>query len=604
MHRTETIDGMLIEWDAPIEMEDGLVLRADVFRPVAPGRYPVLLSYGPYAKGLAFQEGFSGGWDRLVSTHPDVLEGTSARYANFEVVDPEQWVPDGYVCIRVDARGAGRSPGFLDPKSNRETRDIYQCIEWAAVQPWCSGKVGMAGISYFATNQWYVASMQPPHLAAICAWEGAADYYRDNTHHGGILSQFLTTLYPWAVWRVQHGVGSRGFRSRVTGEPVAGPLELTDEELAANRIDIERSLLAHPLDDTYYSERSARWDKVTVPFLSAGNWGGQGLHPRGNFEAFTRAASSQKWLEVHGLSHWTHFYTAYGVALQKRFFGYFLKGEDTGWDRQPRVQLQVRHVDRFELRHEETWPLARTRWTRVELDPDDLGLRVEAMPGHGPAAGAASGSIDAGVRGDLRPLSRTSITYDPMAEGVTFRSPPLAVETEITGPISVRLAVSSASRDADLFLVFRVFKPDGEEVVFQGSNDPHVPVALGWLRVSHRKLDPVLSTPERPWHTHDEQQWLEPGVPVAVEVEVWPTCIVVPAGYRIALTVRGCDYRWSGPPVRVPGIGYEMSGVGPFLHSHPADRPPEIYGAPVTLHFDTPARASLLLPIIPREAQS
>jgi predicted acyl esterase len=285
----------------------------------------------------------------------------------------------------------------------------------------------MTGISYFATNQWYVASLQPPHLTAICAWEGAADYYRDNTHHGGILSQFLTTLYPWAVWRVQHGVGERGLRSRVTGEPVAGPLELSDEELAANRVDIERSLLAHPLDDEYYSKRSARWDKVTVPFLSAANWGGQGLHPRGNFEAFTRAASSQKWLEVHGLSHWTHFYTAYGVSLQKRFFGHFLKGEDTGWDRQPPVQLQVRHVDRFELRHEQTWPLERTRWTRFRLDPADMSLCIEdsASAGHGQG----------------RSPARSSITYDPMGEGVTFRSPPLATETEITGPVSATLVV-------------------------------------------------------------------------------------------------------------------------------------------------------------------
>jgi predicted acyl esterase len=157
-------------------------------------------------------------------------------------------VPDGYICIRVDARGSGNSPGFLNPKSVRETQDMYQCIEWAAVQSWSSGKVGLNGISYYATNQWYVASMQPPHLAAMCVWEGAADYYRDNTHHGGILCQFLTTLYPWAVWRVQNGVGENGPRSRANGTPVGGRETLSREELLKNRIDIEASLLAHPLD--------------------------------------------------------------------------------------------------------------------------------------------------------------------------------------------------------------------------------------------------------------------------------------------------------------------------------------------------------------------
>ena len=85
------------------------------------------------------------------------------------------------------------------------------------------------------------------------------------------------------------------------------------------------------------------WSKITVPLLSSANWGGQGLHPRGNFEGFVRSASREKWLEVHGIEHWTHFYTDYGVGLQKRFFGHFLKGEDTGWMTQPRVLLQVRH---------------------------------------------------------------------------------------------------------------------------------------------------------------------------------------------------------------------------------------------------------------------
>ena len=518
-----------IEYDVPIEMEDGVVLRADVFRPAASGKHPVILSYGPYAKGLAFSEGFEGGWKRLVEQFPEVVAGTSARYANFEVVDPEKWVPDGYVCVRVDSRGAGRSPGFLNPKSVRETQDLYQCIEWAAAQAWSNGKIGLDGISYYATNQWYVASMQPPHLAAICVWEGAADYYRENTHHGGILCGFLSKLYPWAVWRVQHGVGDRGFKSRVTGEPVAGPETIAEAELIANRIDIDKSLLSHPLDDAYYRDRSADWSKITVPLLSAANWGGHGLHPRGNFEGFARAASRQKWLEVHGQSHWTHFYTDYGLSLQKRFFGHFLKGEDTGWDRQPPVQLQVRHVDRFELRHEHEWPLARTEWTKFYLHPKSMKL------------------------GSTPATSPDHIAYDPLGEGLTFLTDPIAQATEITGPAAAKLFVSSKSTDADIFLVLCVFRPDSKEVTFQGSNDPHTPVALGWLRASHRKLDRELSRPWRPYHSHDEKWPLRPNEPVELEVEIWPTSIVVPRGYRIGLSIRGNDYRYDGPPDPHPG---------------------------------------------------
>ena len=268
--------------------------------------------------------------------HPNVIEGTTAKYANFELVDPEKWVPDGYAIVRVDSRGAGRSPGFLDPKSVRETKDLHDCIEWAGVQPWSNGKVGLNGISYFATNQWYVAPLQPPHLAAMCVWEGASDYYRENTHHGGILSTFALTVNDFGVWPIQHGMGERGRRSRVTGELVSGPETLSPEELKKNRIDLAKSLLSHPLDDRYYRDRVPDWSKVKVPFLSAANWGGLGLHPRGNFEGFMHAASEQKWLEAHGSTHWAHFYSSYGEALQKRFFAHFLKGEDNGWDGQPR----------------------------------------------------------------------------------------------------------------------------------------------------------------------------------------------------------------------------------------------------------------------------
>src|SRR5207244_5238990 len=123
-HRSEVRDGMRIEWDVPVKMDDGLVLRADVFRPVAEGRYPVILSYGPYGKGLAFQEGYKSAWEIMAREHPDAVSGTTNKYANWEVVDPEKWVPDGYVCVRVDSRGAGRSPGYLCHNNAREPRDI------------------------------------------------------------------------------------------------------------------------------------------------------------------------------------------------------------------------------------------------------------------------------------------------------------------------------------------------------------------------------------------------------------------------------------------------------------------------------------------------
>ncbi|MGD1068280.1 MAG: CocE/NonD family hydrolase, partial [Vulcanimicrobiaceae bacterium] len=139
---------MRIDWDVAVPMDDGIVLRADVFRPIGDAPVPAILSYGPYAKGLAFQDGYPSAWDRMADEHPDVTAGSSNRYQNWEVVDPEKWVPDGYACVRIDSRGAGCSPGFLDPWSPRETLDFERCIAWAAAQPWCDGNVGLNGISY------------------------------------------------------------------------------------------------------------------------------------------------------------------------------------------------------------------------------------------------------------------------------------------------------------------------------------------------------------------------------------------------------------------------------------------------------------------------
>ena len=575
--KTEVRDGMRIDWDVPIVMDDGLVLRADVFRPIAEGRYPVIMTYGPYGKGVAFQEGYKTSWEIMCRENPDAVSGTTNQYANWEVVDPEKWVPDGFVCLRVDSRGAGRSPGYLCHNNDREQQDYHDCIEWAAVQTWSTGKVGLNGISYYGANQWRAAAMQPPHLAAICVWEGWHDNYRDGNRHGGILCSFRKNWQDMQVKTVQHGVGERGRKHPVTGELACGPETLSEEELINNRENMAAQLLAHEWDGPYYRERSANLARVQVPLLSAANWGGHGLHLRGNLEGFVGAASTQKWLEAHGGSHWAPFYTDYGVNMQKKFFNYFLKGEPNGWDQEPRIRLQVRHPgEKFVERHETEWPLARTQWTHFYLNPHDMSLSRTPMQ--------ASGSV----------------TYEALGEGVTFSTPPLTQPMELTGPSALKLFLSSSTVDADVFAVLRVFDPQGVEVVFQGALDPHSPISLGWLRASHRKLDTARSLPYRPFHSHDEKQALVPGQVVELDVEIWATCIVVPVGYRVALTLRGKDYEWDGPAASLSNMKHPMKGCGPFVHDDPEDRPASVFGGQVTLHFGANQAASVLLPVIPQ----
>jgi predicted acyl esterase len=576
--KSEIRDGMQIDWDAPIKMDDGLVLRADIFRPLGQGQYPVLLTYGPYGKGLPFQEGYKTAWELMARDNPDALAGSSNKYQNWEVVDPEKWVPDGYVCIRIDSRGAGRSPGYLSHNNSRETKDMHLAIEWAAAQPWSNGKVGMNGISYYASNQWRVAATKPPHLAAICAWEGWSDAYRESHRHGGIACTFRKNWQEMQVKTVQHGVGDRGKRHPITGDTVCGPETLSDEELFKNREDIWLAVLERELDGPWYRDRSADLSKVELPVLSAANWGGQGLHPRGNFEGFMNASSQQKWLEVHGGSHWAPFYTDYGVTLQKRFFNHFLKGENNGWEKQAPVQLMIRHPgEKFVLRHENEWPIKRTQWTPYYLSCSDLALSSSVA------------TID------------SSASYDMMGEGLTFSLPAQKESIEITGPIALKLFASSSTCDIDFFVIVRVFDENDQEVTFHGALDPHTPIAQGWLRASHRKLDPVKSLPYRPYHTHDEKQELNPDQIYEFDIEVWPTCIVVPAGYRIALSIRGKDYEYAGEAATLSNMKNPMKGCGPFVHDDETDRPPAIFSGKVKLYSGKDYPSALLLPVIPGE---
>ncbi len=541
---------LVIDRDVPVPMDDGAVLRADVFRPATGGPWPAVMTAGPYGKGLAFRDGvFAERYQRLVSERPEVLDGTSGDHLCWETVDPEHWVPAGYAVVRVDSRGAGRSPGRLDLLSPREIRDFALAIEWAAAQTWCSGRVGLLGVSYYAITQWLVAALRPPHLAAIIPWEGAADHYRDMSRHGGILSNgFFDGWYPRQVLSIQHGLGTAGPASPwVPDGMAAGPETLSPDALAAHRADYLGDLRSHALDDEWHRERSAALDRIEVPVLSAANWGGLGLHSRGNFEGFGAVSSAHRWLDVHTGRHEEEFYLPRGRALQRAFFDRFLLGRENDWEARDRVTFVVREAGGASGAERSAgaadWPLPGTRWQRWYLD--DSGLLC------GPDTGA--------------PQEARHVSFPARSDGATFVSAPLTRPWSLIGPAAAHLAVASSGTDADVFCTLRAFLPDGEEVVFRGANDPRAPLSQGWLRLSHRELDPARSLAHRPWHAHQRTLAVRPASAYEVDVELWPTCVRLPAGARIALTVGGSDFSR-------PGSVGPFSGSGPFRHDDGQDR--------------------------------
>jgi predicted acyl esterase len=524
---TATFPGLTIDKDVDIPLRDGSVVRADVFRPDDGEPAPVIMTMGPYPKDIHFRQ-----W--MVQS-PDFYDRLPERgpLMHWETVNPEWWVPHHYVVIRVDERGTGRSEGQFRSLGRAEANDFYDCIEWAGAQPWCTGRVAVMGISYFAINSWRVAALQPPSLAAIVPWEGAVDAYRDIQRHGGIFSNGFTSA--WAA-----------HTTNIDEEPPAPPEELTSLLAGANPV----------LAD------------IQVPLLSVGNWGGVGLHLRGNVEGYLGAGSEHKRLRIHSGDHITPFYALEGRLLQLRFLEQWLKDVDTGITREPPIQLAIRRSRTdHDWRYEYEWPLARTRWTEYHLDADP----------------------DTGALTTDPPESESTATYLASASErealVRFETAPVDEETEITGPVALHAWVSTTATDADLFVVLRNIGPDDDEVTFQGSipGATKLAAAYGWLRLSHRRLDPEASMPYRPVHHHTDLQPVEPGEVVEVDVEIWPTSVVLAPGHRLVLEIRAHD----------------DPNVAPFLHSHSGDRRCE---GTVTIHTGPDHDSYLLLPVIPPRA--
>lgn len=484
--------GLIVEKDIEVPMRDGLCLKCDVFRPDDDGRFPVIMTLGPYPKDEHFDYG-----DRAEESGP---------YIHWESANPEWWVPRGYVQIRVDARGSGVSPGFCDILSRQETEDYHDSIEWAAARPWSNGNVGLMGISYFAVNQWNVAGLAPPHLKAMIPWEGWGDLYRDAAYHGGIFSDgfFRTWYWPRVVERTL-GENTGNWRDRFS--PFYDIIQET------------------VLDDEFYRERSADWDRVRTPFLSAGNWGNRELHLRGNTEGYFRAASADKRLRIHTGTHIAPFYRLEGRLDQMRYFDYWLKGIDNGLPEDPPVKLAIRtSADEEQWRFENEWPLERTRWTRFFLDGGEGGRLVGAAAEEG-------GSVTYSAAGPRSQEFR----------GASFLTEAMAEDIEFTGPVSLVLWVSSSSEDMDIFVSLHNIDPDGQEICFPNGMHEPAAVSKGWLRASQRKLDTELSQPWRPYHAHDEMEPLSPGEIVRVDIEILPMGNVFKKGHRLRLDIQPWD---------------------------------------------------------------
>ena len=496
VHALVRADGLLIERNAAVTLRDGVRIYADVYRPdgaLGEQDLGVIVGWGPYGKHTV---------GRAYSRESGVQPEWVSRYAGFEAVDPLYWCPRGYAVVYPDPRGMWYSEGDMHHGGLTEGEDCYDLIEWAGTQAWSNGRVGLSGVSYLAGVQYQVAPLKPPHLAAINPWEAFCDWYREFAYHGGIRE---TGFLPYAC----NGIN-----------------------WSHRTEDTNANVLAHPLYDSYWESKENLLAAIEVPAFVVASWSDQGFHTRGTLEVFRKIRSPHKWLLAHGQKKWGHFYNPANVRELQAFFDHFLKGTDDSVLSWPKVRIEVRERAYVQvLRPEQEWPLQRQQLTPLYLDAGTAQLSAAAV------------SSEAQSRYDSQDKTQAA-HWDYV----------FPQDTEITGHMKLKLWITAASHDdADLFVAIQKVDRNQELVGFHyyASFDTG-PVALGWLRASHRGLDGKLSTPEQPIQHHLREEPLTPGEVVPVEIEIWPSSTLFRKGEVLRVLVKGSDiYSY---PHRAPGL--------------------------------------------------
>jgi hypothetical protein len=435
---TTAPDGVVRHRDLEAPTRDGTILRLDAYRPRDDSTpRPVILSAHPYGKDN-LPKRKAGVW--MVSPQyrlfrlPEPIQ--FSEFTGWEAPDPVRWVEAGYTVVNLDLRGAGKSDGLWNPLTVQEGEDVADVIAWIAAQAWCDGQVGMLGVSYLAISQYQTAALNPPHLKAICPWEGFTDLYRDFARPGGILETGFLKL--WSA------INARMSRSDVD------VFALTSE---------------HSLDDEAYTSRRADLEAIRIPMLVCASFSDHCLHSRGSFEMFRRASSPQKWLWTHRGGKWSSFYSEEAFAAQRAFFDCFLKGKTNGWQMEPAVRLCL--VDgegpgRERIERHTAFPPETTAPCRFGL----TGTGSLTTSTTTPACTIAWGADDAPLRWLL----------------------PIEQSISLIGPMELQLRVE-LDEDMDLFVGVGKWR-DGQRVGYEGSygfcNDF---ITHGQLRVSQREVD-------------------------------------------------------------------------------------------------------------------
>ncbi len=513
---------VLAEPDVEIPLPDGTVLRGDIYRPASDEPVPALLSWAAYNKDL------------LTTWVPAPFNETGV--VGYQAAC-------GYAVLIANPRGCGRSDGsFGGLFSEQEAADLEDTIEWLAGRPFCNGRVGMTGMSYFAVSQLRAAVRRPKHLGAVFPFLGLTDIYRHAAYHGGSLhAGFLSGYFSinGSAESLRIPAERRHIMGYVLDTPVARavlpqvlprvlprvaphlePPDLCIDEFAHFAFD-------HPLDGDLYRLRSPEpaLGDIDIPVLIGSEWGYVALHLFGAFSAWHHVQSPKKLFIGAPGDRWP--WARYQDELLA-FYDRHLNDVDNGWDALPAVRYWLMGADRWEEATD--WPVPDAEPWMLQLGADTT-LADEAADTRPPEGRISFYAVPAGL---MCPdgFERTHATV------LAFETAPLPEERHVVGPVRLRLRMASTALDANVVAKISDVSPDGSAR----------PVTMGWLLASHRTIDEERSNPTELVHDHTSPLPLVPGEPTVLEFSLHPFANLFAAGHRVRLELSSDPVKMAPPP--------------------------------------------------------
>ena len=508
--------GILTESNVDVPMRDGVILRANLWLPDAPGEFPGIVIRTPYGKA-------SAGYERVVRA--------------------------GYAVLCQDTRGRYDSDGEFTVFTTRTTdpEDGYDTVEWMADQPWCNGRIGTMGASYVGWTQWMTARTRPPHLVATCArsipleltnvdWWGA---FRP----GRRLQWWLTTMAP-------------DLRRRAGWPPPHTPAEAREiwNEIEQGRwihmlpyVDIAQ-YLPPPLDShvrdwlLHPARRAWRFDEahaeIDVPNLDFTGWydhcSSIGHLPGMQQNARTETARKQTKVVIGPWSHATMgkrecLGIDFGPEaaldtrdLEIRWFDYWLKGVQNGTDQEPPVRYFVMGTGKWKTAASWPPPGLTPHTLYLHADTTEEEALADALPGK-----ASTRSYSYDPKDPLPTLWSRSLMagasernrLDYRQDVLRYRTEPLEADLEIAGSPELVLYASSSAVDTDFFVWLSDESPDGKAIE----------ICYGMVRARHR-------------NGYDQEDFLTPGETTEFRIILGPTACCFRSGHRLRIDISSSDF--------------------------------------------------------------